>query len=167
MVSPVNYAANNPFLSPAVKSAASGYQANSAAANASSANDSVDATSGSGGGLSTYDFTNVTPNQLKDIGDSLFKSGQINSKQWVQMGISSASALLGKIDANGHVTMRSTAEAAQYLNTPVNYIKNLQDNLAYLQQSGHANDTNYADEQKLLSTLQGLQGQTSSVNITV
>jgi hypothetical protein len=65
MVSSVNYPANNALFAPTVKSAASGYQANSAATTtASSANDSVDA-SGNGSGVSTYDSPTLRRINLK------------------------------------------------------------------------------------------------------
>jgi hypothetical protein len=155
------------FAPTAVKPAAS-YQANSAdatsALNPSAANTA--STSQGGSGVSTYDFTNLTPKQLDSIIPGLVKSGKIDAQQALQLSL--VGAPIGNVGPNGGFVPLSSAQKAAYANQPVNYIQNISSQLAYLQQSGYASNPQYgyAALQTLGATLQNLQGTTSGVNVT-
>jgi hypothetical protein len=165
MVAPVGFANNTAIFAPTSTKSAAAYQANSAgtasvSANISTANTAT--TSQAGSGVSTYDFTNLTPNQLQSIIPGLVKSGKIDTQQAIQL------SLVGQFGPNGEFLPLSGAEKAGSSNEPVNYIQNIHSQLAYLQQSGYASNPQYgyAALQTLGTTLQNLQGTRSGVNVT-
>jgi len=95
----------------------------------------------------------------------LSASGKIDSKQGIRMEL--IGMPLGKL-VNGKFQPLTSAERDSYANTPVNYMQLIQSNMTFLQQNGLAGDpkSGYADDQAILSAMQGAQGSVSSVNIT-
>jgi hypothetical protein len=115
--------------------------------------------------VGTYDFTNMTPNQMQSAAQALVKSGKITSSQGIFMQLMGKP--LGTMD-DGQFKPLTAAQQASFDNTPVNYMQIVQGNMQALQQSGEANDPKsmYADDQAILSAMQQAQGSVSSVNIT-
>ena len=115
--------------------------------------------------VGTYDFTNMTPNQMKSAAQALYGSGKIDSKQAIRMQLMGMP--LGTM-VNGQFEPLTAAQRESFANTPVNYMQLFQGNMAFLQQNGMASDpkSGCADDQAILTAMQSAQGQTSSVNIT-
>jgi hypothetical protein len=116
-------------------------------------------------GIGTYDFTNMTPNQMQAASQALAASGKISSTDAIRMQLFGMP--LGKL-VDGKFQPLTQAERDSYANTPVNYMQLFQSNMAFLQQNGMASDpkAGYASDQAILSAMQGAQGTVSSVNIT-
>jgi hypothetical protein len=162
MISSVGYANNSAVFASATKKAALGYQANIADAAGALAKDSVTNTATAtqaGNGISTYDFTSMTPNQMQGITQDLLKSGKIGMRESLRL------QMIGMPIVRD---MYSPAQLAEYANKPVNYIQEIKSELEFLKQGGYANDakSGYEGLKNLLATLQGMQGKTSGVNIT-
>jgi hypothetical protein len=115
--------------------------------------------------VGTFDFTNMTPDQMQSAAQALVKSGKITSSQGVMMQLMGKP--LGTMD-DGQFRLLTPAQQQSFDNTPVNYMQIVQGNMAALRQSGEASDPKsmYADDQAILSAMQQLQGSVSSVNIT-
>ena len=115
--------------------------------------------------VGTFDFTDMTPNQMKSTAQSLSASGKIDSKQAMRLQLMGMP--LGKM-VDGKFQPLTSAERDSYANTPVNYMQLIQSNMTFLQQNGMAGDpkSGYADDQTILSAMRGAQGSVSSVNIT-
>jgi hypothetical protein len=169
MVSSVSFSNNIATFASASVKPATAHQANSADAAGAPANSSAASAATTGqtvSGVSTYDFTNLTPNQLQSVTSGLVKSGKLSEQQALQLSF--VSATLGNLGPNGQFLQLSGAKSAAYSNQPVNYIQTINNQLAYLQQSGEASNPEYgyAALQTLGATLQALQGTTSGVNLT-
>jgi hypothetical protein len=115
--------------------------------------------------IGTFDFTNMTPNQMKSASQALAASGKISSTDAIRMQLFGMP--LGKM-VDGKFQPLTSAERDSYANTPVNYMQLFQSNMAFLQQNGMASDpkSGYASDQAILSAMQGAQGSVSSVNIS-
>ena len=135
---------------------------NSANSIASAANASTTAPANN---IGTYDFTNMTPNQMESAAQALAKSGKIDSTQAIRMQMMGMP--LGTM-VNGTFQPLTAAQRESYGNTPVNYVQVFQSNMAFLQQNGEAGDpkSGYADDQAILAAMQQAQGTVSSVNVT-
>ncbi len=112
-----------------------------------------------------FDFTSMTPNQMKGAANALYKSGQIDLTQVFML--ENAGRPLGKTGANGEFIPLSATEREATGNTPVNYIRTAKDAMNYLEQTGQAADpkSGYAQWQGILDTLQTMQGARTGVNI--
>jgi hypothetical protein len=135
---------------------------NSAPNSASTASAS---TTTSANSIGTYDFTNMTPDQMNSAVQTLYNSGKITSSQGIMMKLMGMP--LGNLE-DGKFVPLTAAQKESYGNTPVNYMQIVQSNMQALQQSGEANDPKsmYADDQAILNAMQQAQGSVSSVNIT-
>ena len=96
---------------------------------------------------------------MASAAQALVASGKITSSQGILMRLSGMP--LGTLD-NGKFEPLTAAQKQSYGNTPVNYIQLFQNNMEGLPQS----DPNYANDQAILSAMEGAQGSVSSVNIT-
>jgi hypothetical protein len=78
-----------------------------------------------------------------------------------------ASEPLGLVGPQGQFVPFTAAQKATLDNTPINAIQIAKDQISELQQTGEANDPEFAykDWTGILSTLQSLQGTPESVNI--
>jgi hypothetical protein len=85
-----------------------------------------------------FDFTNMTPRQMKGVANELFKQGKIDIDQLFQL--ETAGVPLGKQGAHGEFVELTSAEKESYMNKPVNYIKHTADCINFLEQTGYAND---------------------------
>jgi hypothetical protein len=123
------------------------------------------ATSSSTSGVGTFDFTDMTPNQMKSAVQTLAARGQITGLQAMKMQL--AGIPLGTL-VNGQFEPLTAAQQESFANAPVNYMQLFQSNMTFLQQNGMASDpkSGYADDQAILSAMQSAQGGISSVNIT-
>jgi|HubBroStandDraft_6_1064221.scaffolds.fasta_scaffold206193_2 hypothetical protein len=134
-------------------------------ASGTSAASATASSTASANSVGTYDFTNMTPNQMKSAAQALYGSGKIDSKQAIRMQLMGMP--LGTM-VNGQFEPLTAAQRESFANTPVNYMQLFQGNMAFLQQNGMASDpkSGYDDDQTILTAMQSAQGQTSSVNIT-
>lgn len=130
-----------------------------------STSDTSPSSSTSAGGIGTYDFTNMTPNQMKSAAQALAASGKINSTDAIRMQLMGMP--LGTM-VDGKFQPLTAAQRDSFANTPVNYMQLVQGNMTFLQQNGMASDpkSGYASDQDILSAMQSAQGSVSSVNIT-
>jgi hypothetical protein len=134
---------------------------NSTAANSAAST----APTASGSGVTNYDFTNITPAQLSSVTQKLVQSGQLSLGQEALLQLSSEP--LGLVGPQGQFVPFTAAQKATLDNTPINAIQIAKDQISELQQTGEANDPEFAykDWTGILSTLQSLQGTPESVNI--
>ncbi len=135
---------------------------NSANSITSAANASTTAAANS---IGTYDFTDMTPNQMESAAQALAKSGKIDSTRAIRMQM--IAMPLGTM-VNGTFQPLTAAQRESYGNTPVNYVQVFRSNMAFLQQNGEAGDpkSGYADDQAILAVMQQAQGTVSSVDVT-
>ena len=117
-------------------------------------------------GIGIYDFTDMTPNQMKSAARALAASGKINAMQAFKM--KTAGIPLGTL-VDGKFEPLTAAQQESFANSPVDYIQLFQSNMAFLQQQGLANDpkSGYADDQAILTAMTGAQGNANRVDISV
>ena len=144
--------------------------ANSAAKTAGSSGGAADSaatasTGQSSNTVSTYDFTDMTPNEMQGVASNLYASGQIDSTQLLHLQLMGVP--VGKMGPNGTFVPLTDAERSSYMSQPYNYIQGLQGIVDNLQQTGYASDpkSGYEGWKNMLATLQKLQGTTSGVDI--
>lgn len=110
------------------------------------------------GGVSTYDFTNMSPAQMQDTMNSLIRSGK--------MSFDDSSSLVGMIPTALAWAGGGTPSAAQLSsarNTPMDFLATLKAGIAGAQSRG---DTHNAETlTRTLQVLQSLQGTPSGVDI--
>jgi hypothetical protein len=110
------------------------------------------------GGISTYDFTNVSPAQMQQTINGLIRSGK--------MSFDDSSSLVGMIPtalawAGGG--MPSAAQLDSARNTPINFLATLQAGIAGAQSRG---DTHNAETlTRAFEVLRSLQGTLSGIDI--
>ncbi|HEX5337025.1 MAG TPA: hypothetical protein VFW53_01165 [Gallionella sp.] len=92
-----------------------------------------------GGGA--YDFTNMTPNQMRDAAQNLSKSGKIDSQQFLML--LSTGLTLGKQGKNGEYIPATEAETASHSNKPMNYVQYSKDRISFLESKGLTADSQY------------------------
>lgn len=85
-----------------------------------------------------FDFTEMTPKQMKGIANELFKQGKIDLDQLFQL--ETAGIPLGKLGAHGEFVELTAAERDGFMNQPMNYIQYTSDRISFLEQSGYSND---------------------------
>ena len=122
-------------------------------------------TTTSANSVGTYDFTNMTPDQMQTAVQGMVSSGKLTSSQGIMLKLMGMP--LGNLE-DGKFVPLTAAQKESYGNTPVNYMQIVQSNMSALQQSGEAGDPKsmFADDQAMLSAMQQTQGTVSSVNIT-
>lgn len=98
--------------------------------------------SSSSGG--SYDFTNMTPNQMRDVALELFDSGKIGSQQ--HLLLLSTSLVRGHLGKNGEYIPPTEADIAHHNNTPMNYVQYSKDRISYLESAGLTSDPQYGYE---------------------
>jgi hypothetical protein len=116
---------------------------------------SSDNTTNSGTGVSSYDFSNMTPSQLQSTVNDLVKSGKLSLKD------SSPLLTIAGFSNRGNVDGASSAGADK----PIDVLSALQAGISYKQQNqvgtGNSGIENWTNA---LATLQSLQGTTSGVD---
>lgn len=122
------------------------------------------ADAGTATGTTTYDFTHMSRNEMKDAASALYASGQIDSKQLLMLQMAGP---LGKVGPNGEFVPFTDAERAQIDSQPVNYLDLVQGALAGIESRGQTADptSGYSDWQQILAALQSNQGGVSGVDI--
>jgi hypothetical protein len=118
---------------------------------------STDAHSSSSASSVGFDFTNMTPNQMKGAADTLYKSGQIDLTQVFML--ENAGRPLGKAGPNGEFIPLSASERQATGNTPMNYIQTAKIAISNLEQSGEASNpkSGYQQWTSILATLQTIR----------
>ncbi len=89
-------------------------------------------------GREKFDFTEMTPKQMKEIANDLFKQGKIDLDQLFQL--ETAGIPLGKLGAHGEFVELTAAERDGFMNQPMNYIQYTSERISCLEQSGYSND---------------------------
>ncbi|MBS0245785.1 MAG: hypothetical protein JSR61_04125 [Proteobacteria bacterium] len=129
--------------------------------------DNSTATSGtnSANKVTTYDFTHMTPNDMKGVASNLYASGKINSTQLLQLQLMAVP--VAKVGPNGTPVPLSDAERASFMSQPFDYLKGIQGIIDNLKETGYASDpkSGYQNWQNTLAELKQMQGTTSSVDI--
>lgn len=122
------------------------------------------AAGGSGRGVSTYDFTSMTRNQMVGLSRQLQDAGALDL---TQAGMLQMAGPLGKVGPNGEFVPFTAAEREAVGNQPMNYIQTAQDAIAGIESRGEATNpkSGYADWKQILAVLQSRQGTPSGVDI--
>lgn len=128
----------------------------------SQAAQNISAASASTTASEKFDFTNMTPKQMKGVANEMFKQGKIDIDQLFQL--ETAGVPLGKLGANGEFIALTPAEREGYMSKPVNYVKYTADRISFLEQTGYANDSKSGYEmlKNLLGKLKGSQTATAN-----
>ncbi|TCR83894.1 hypothetical protein [Rhizobium sp. BK376] len=115
----------------------------------------------------TYDFTDMTPSQVQTAAENLFQSGDIDLTQAFKL--QTIGLPLGTMGPDGTVVPLSSAQRADYSNTPMNYIQLTQGAVDSIVQQGQAGDprSGYQNWQSLLSTLQNMQAEPESSSAAI
>lgn len=92
---------------------------------------------------SNYDFTNMTPNQMRDVSQDLFNSGKISSQQNLLLLTTS---FVGSFPATKDYTPPTDADIARHNNTPINYVQYSKDRINFLESAGLTSDPQYGYE---------------------
>ncbi|MBN8945035.1 MAG: hypothetical protein J0H01_36370 [Rhizobiales bacterium] len=122
------------------------------------------AAGGSSRGVSSYDFTNMTKNQMVEASRQLQSGGVIDL---TQAGMLQMAGPLGKVGRNGEFVPFTAAEREALGNQPMNYIQTAQEAIAGIESRGEAGNpkSGYADWKQILAVLQSRQGTPSGVDI--
>lgn len=104
----------------------------------------------------THDFANMTPNQMHDAAQDLYKSGKIDLTQLLML--QTAGVPIGRQGANGEFVPLSESEKASYSSKPMDYVQAARDAIKFLEQAGLASDPKSGAEQwkGILAALQGI-----------
>jgi hypothetical protein len=133
-------------------------QRNSTAPASSTSSSSAGTADQAASGVSTYDFTNMSPAQMQDTMNGLIRSGR--------MSFDDSSSLVGMIPTALAWAGGGTPSAAQLdsaRNTPMDFLATLQAGIAGAQSRG---DTHNAETlTRTLEVLQSLQGTPSGVDL--
>lgn len=109
-----------------------------------------------------FDFSNMTPKEMKGVANEMFKQGKIDIDQLFQL--ETAGIPLGKLGAKGEFIALTPAEREGYMSKPYNYVKYTADRISFLEQTGYANDSKSGYEmlKSLLGKLKGSQTTTAN-----
>lgn len=104
-------------------------------------------------GVGPYDFTNMTPKQMRGVADELYQAGKIDLTQLFML---QNAGTIGRVGANGEFIPLSPDEKARQDNTPMNYIQIAKDAIRFLEHTGNINDptSSYPQWKGILETLQ-------------
>lgn len=91
----------------------------------------------------THDFTNMTPNQMRDVAQDLFNSGKIGSQQHLLLLTTS---FVGRFPATKEYTPPTDADIARHNNTPMNYVQYCKDRISFLESAGLTSDPQHGYE---------------------
>lgn len=105
----------------------------------SQAAQNISAASAGTTGSEKFDFTNMTPKQMKGVANEMFKQGKIDIDQLFHL--ENVGVPFGKLGANGEFVALTPAEREGYMSKPVNYAKYTADRISFLEQTGYANDS--------------------------
>ena len=105
----------------------------------SQAAQNISAASASTTASEKFDFTNMTPKQMKGVANEMFKQGKIDIDQLFHL--ENVGVPFGKLGANGEFVALTPAEREGYMSKPVNYVKYTADRISFLEQTGYANDS--------------------------
>jgi len=116
-----------------------------------------DTSEGDGEGGS-YDFSHMTPAEMRDLSGDLYNSGDLDLAQILQLQLSGAP--LGKVGPNGTLIPFSDEEKSAYDSTSRDFIGVANDAMDQIESQGRAGDptSGYQSWQSILSVLSGLQG---------
>ncbi|MHB1099316.1 MAG: hypothetical protein ACYCZR_07145 [Burkholderiales bacterium] len=114
----------------------------------------------------SYDFTNMTPHQMKSVAQNLCKAGKIDPVQLFEL--ENAGMPLGRMGRHGELVPLSTDEKARYANMPVNYVQTIQNVIQFMETSGEVAypKSTTKEWQGLLSLMQEMQGQPSTRDLS-
>jgi hypothetical protein len=91
----------------------------------------------------SYDFTNMTPNQIRKLSQELFESGKINSQQSLSL---MTIGFVGRFPATKDYTPPTDADIARINNTPINCVQYCKDRISFLESVGQTADPQYGYE---------------------
>lgn len=91
----------------------------------------------------SYDFTNMTPNQIRKLSQELFESGKINSQQSLSL---MTIGFVGRFPATKDYTPPTDADIARINNTPINCVQYCKDRISFLESAGDTVDPQYGYE---------------------
>ena len=113
--------------------------------------------SGEGEG-EAYDFSHMTPSEMRDVTGDLYDSGDLDLTQVLQLQLSGRP--LGKIGPDGTLLPLSDAESSAYDSTSQDFIGIANNALGEIESQGRASDpaSGYQSWQSILSVLNNLQG---------
>jgi hypothetical protein len=114
-----------------------------------------------------YDFSSMTPAEMHDVADKLFKAGEIDLTQLFMlqnMGIP-----LGRMGDQGQFVPLTAAERDSFSSQPYDYFAGTKGAMTFLEQSGRTYDpkSGYERWQGILEALERRQGAPSGFDVTV
>jgi hypothetical protein len=120
---------------------------------------------GAAGGVKNYDFTSMTPKEMRGLADQLWRDGKIDLTQnfmLQRMGIP-----LGKLGSNGEFIPLTVDELADYENKPINYFEVGGQAMEFLTQTGKSKDPQYGYQnwEQILNVLNELQGSPKGIDV--
>lgn len=106
----------------------------------------------------SYDFSHMTPSEMRDLSGDLYDSGDLDLTQVLQLQLSGRP--LGKIGPDGALLPLSNAESSAYDSTSQDFIGIANNALDQIESQGRAEDptSGYQSWQSILSVLNNLQG---------
>ncbi len=106
----------------------------------------------------SYDFSHMTPAEMRDVTGDLYDSGDLDLTQVLQLQLSGRP--LGKIGPDGTLLPLSDAESSAYDSTSQDFIGIANNALDQIESQGRASDptSGYQSWQSILSVLNNLQG---------
>ena len=117
------------------------------------------------GGVTTYDFSQMSRSQMQGVAQNLYQSGQIDLSQLFKL---QHAGPIGKVGPNGELVPFTAAERAEIDSRPVNYQDLVQGAIAGIESRGGASDpkSGYNDWKHILAVLNANQGSVSGVDIS-
>jgi hypothetical protein len=105
----------------------------------------------------SYDFTRMTPAEMRDLTGDLYDSGDLDLAQVLQLQLSGVP--LGKVGPNGTLIPFSDAEKSAYDNTSRDFLGIASNAVDKIETQGRASDptSGYQSWQGILSVLNSLQ----------
>ena len=105
----------------------------------------------------SYDFTHMTPAEMRDLTGDLYDSGDLDLAQVLQLQLSGVP--LGKVGPNGSLIPFSDAEKSAYDNSSQDFLGIASNAMDDIESQGRAGDptSGYQSWQGILSVLNSLQ----------
>lgn len=114
-----------------------------------------------------YDFGSMTPSEMHDVADKLFKAGDIDLTQLFML--QNMGVPLGRMGASGELVPLTEAERDGFRSQPYDYFAGTKGAMAFLEQSGRTHDpkSGYQNWQGILDVLEKRQGAPAGLDITI
>ncbi|GAA3109656.1 hypothetical protein GCM10010520_62700 [Rhizobium viscosum] len=105
----------------------------------------------------SYDFSHMTPAEMRELSGDLYDSGELDLAQVLQLQLSGRP--FGKIGPDGTLLPLSDAESSAYDSTSQDFIGIANNEMDQIESQGRAGDptSGYQSWQSILSVLNGLQ----------